>query len=442
MRKGRANRLATAPLDYQPRIVDDDLRELLGALPAISIEGPRAVGKTRTALEHANTVYPLDDPEVLDAVRAAPWAMTEGEPPILIDEWQRFPPSWDIVRRAVDDDFSPSRFILTGSARPESRPAHSGAGRIVTLRMWTTSLAERLPDRPGRRTIPISLGSLLAGDQPEVDGSTDLTVEDYAAEILSGGFPAWRFARGRAHQMLVEGYLHRIAEHDLPLAGRRVRNPATLRRWLTAYAAATSTAASYEAIRDAATSGEGNKPAKTTTLAYRDTLEAMWVLEPLPAWLPVGSHLSRLKRGPKHHLADTVLAARLLNVTTDSLMAGDPVMPSGAYTGARTLLGGLFESLVTHDLRVYAQAADARVFHMRTWKDQREVDVIIEHGDKVLAVEIKLGAEVTRRDTRHLRWLRDRLGPGLIDAMVVTAGRHAYRTAEGIAVVPAGLLGV
>ena len=427
--------------DYRPRIADDELGELLGVLPAISIEGPRAVGKTRTALRHASTVYALDDPEVLSEVRSAPRTMTEGQPPILIDEWQRFPSSWDIVRRAVDEDFSPGRFILTGSARPETRPAHSGAGRIVTLRMWTTSLAERLAHQHGRGRREISLKSLLAGHRPQLNACTELTVEDYAEEIVAGGFPAWHAARGRAHQMLVDGYVHRLVEHDLPLAGYRVRNPATLRRWLTAYAASTSTAASYEAIRDAATSGERDKPAKTTTLAYRDTLEAMWVLEPLPAWLPVGSHLSRLKRSPKHHLADTALAARLLNATADSLLAGHPAAPAGAQPGARTLLGAMFESLVTHDLRVYAQAADARVSHMRTWSDQKEVDAIVEGREGVLAVEVKLGADVTRRDTRHLRWLRDRLGPGLVDAMVVTTGRRAYRDPDGVAVVPAALLG-
>ena len=432
---------SAASFGYQPRLADDELRELLGVLPTISIEGPRAVGKTRTAMRLARTVYALDDPEVLDAVRDAPRLLTEGESPILIDEWQRFPASWDIVRRAVDEDFSPGRFILTGSARPEVRPAHSGAGRIVTLRMWTTTLSERLSSRRGSDSPRISLASLLTGDRPEIGAGTDLTVEDYAEEIVAGGFPAWRNVRGRAHQMLVEGYLHRLVEHDLPLAGHRVRNPATLRRWLTSYAATTSTAATYEVIRDAATSGEGNKPAKSTTLAYRDTLEAMWVLEPLPAWLPVGSHLSRLKLGPKHHLADTALAARLLNATADSLLEGYPTPTMGADPRPRTLLGALFESLVTHDLRVYAQAADARVSHMRTWNDQREVDVIIESGNGVLAVEVKLGSDVTRRDTRHLRWLRDRLGPGLIDAMVVTTGRRAYRDSEGIAIVPAGLVG-
>lgn len=426
-------------LGHQPRIADEELRDLLSMLPAVSIEGPRAVGKTWTASRLANTTYALDDPDVLAEVQADPHLITRGEPPILIDEWQRFPASWDIVRRSVDRDFSPGHFILTGSAQPQTRPAHSGAGRIVTLRMWTTSLAERFG---GQATV--SLRTLLQGDRSEIAGHCGLMVEDYAAEIMAGGFPGWRGIAGRARDLLVDGYLHQLVEHDFPMSGHRIRNAAALRRWLTAYAAATSSAAAYETIRDAATPGESDKPAKTTTIAYRDTLESMWVLEPLPAWLPAGSHLSRLKRGPKHHLADTALTARLLNATADSLLSGGVTAavsrPSGVSAGT-ALLGALFESMVTHDLRVYAQAASARVTHMRTWNDQREVDLIVEHQGRVLAAEVKLGTEVTGRDTRHLRWLRDRLGPALIDAMVVTTGDKVYRDEQGIAIVPAGLLG-
>ena len=420
--------------DYQPRVVDDDLRALLASLPAVSIEGPRAVGKTATATRQAGTVYALDDPDTLADVRTDPGLLTRGQPPVLIDEWQRFPPAWDIVRRAVDEDFGPGRFILTGSARPETRPTHSGAGRIVTLRMWTTTLFER---RPGPDAV--SLRALLAGNEPDIGGSSSLTVTDYAHEITAGGFPGWRHVTGRPRRLLLDGYLHRIAEHDFPLAGHRVRNVAALRRWLAAYAAATASTASYETIRDAATSGEGDKPAKTTTLAYRDTLEAMWVLEPLPAWLPAGSHLSRLKRSPKHHLADTALAARVLNATAESLLSGHTA-PTPAQPAHGGLLGALFESMVLHDLRVHAQAADARVSHMRTWNDQREIDIIIENDHGVLAVETKLGTEVTGRDTRHLRWLRDRLGPALLDAAVITTGPDAYRDPDGIAIIPAALL--
>ena len=114
-----------------------------------------------------------------------------------------------------------------------------------------------------------------------------------------------------------------------------------------------------------------------------------------------------LKRGPKHHLTDTALAARLLNLTADTLLSGSSVVPTGLARSPENILGALFESLVTHDLWVYAQANDARISHMRTWNDQREVDIIIEHEGRVIPVEVKLGAEVTRRDTRHLLWLRE-----------------------------------
>ena len=410
------------PFSYRPRVIDSEISELLAVLPAISIEGPRAVGKTRTAQQFANTVYNLDDPDTLQAARRDPAMLSEGAEPILIDEWQRLPAAWDLVRRSVDEEFRPGRFLLTGSARPNQLPTHSGAGRIVTLRMWTMSLAERWS------AATVSLADLLTGLKPEVRGTTDLRWPDYAAAIVGGGFPGWQATTGRAADLLVDGYLHRIVEHEFPQSGRSVRRPATLRRWLAAYAAAVSTTASYEAIRDAATSGEHDKPSKVTTMAYREILEHMWVAEPVPAWTPAANRLSRLKRSPKHQLADTSLAARLLNVRADTLTDAG-------------LAGQLFESLVTRDLRVYAQSADARVNHMRTWNDDREVDLIVEHADGIVAMEVKTAARVDPRDTRHLRWLADRLGPALLDAAVVHTGAEAYRDDDGIAIIPAALLG-
>ncbi|MDE0268163.1 MAG: DUF4143 domain-containing protein [Acidimicrobiaceae bacterium] len=423
------------PLAYRPRVVDRDLAELLSVLPAVSIEGPRAAGKTRTACEHADTVYNLDDPDVLREVSADPRMLLEGRHPILIDEWQRFPPSWDLVRRAVDDNFAPGRFILTGSVRPGEAPTHSGAGRIVTLRMWTMTLSELWGEHS------VSLRSLLSGDQQPLDAATEVSLEDYADVIVGGGFPGWHTTSGRARRLLVDGYLHRIVEHDLPLAGRAVRNPAALRYWLQAYAAATSTTASYESIRDAATAGEHNKPAKTTTSAYRDALQALWVLEPLPAWLPpTGNRLSRLKRSPKHHLTDTSLAVRLLGVTEETLLGVNTTTINPQHSD-KPIMGALFESLVTRDLRVYAQSCDSTVCHLRSWSGAREVDLIVGHEQGILAIEVKLASEVQQRDTQHLQWLRDRIGPALLDAVVVTTGSRAYRDNNGIAIIPAALLG-
>jgi predicted AAA+ superfamily ATPase len=117
--------------------------------------------------------------------------------------------------------------------------------------------------------------------------------------------------------------------------------------------------------------------------------------------------------------------------------------PAGALAQRNaTLLGQLFESLVALDLRVYAQAAEAQVRHLRAHSGSQEIDFIIERGDhRVLAVEVKLAHTVTDHDVRHLNWLADRIGDDLIDAIVVTTGSEAYRRADGIGVVPAAALG-
>jgi predicted AAA+ superfamily ATPase len=131
------------PSEYRRRIVDDDLDALMPGLAAISIEGPKAVGKTATALTRASTVYKLDDVGQRQIIEADPARLTRGALPILVDEWQKWPPSWDVVRRAVDANPSPGRFVLTGSASPSGVDIHSGAGRIVPIRMRPLSLAER-----------------------------------------------------------------------------------------------------------------------------------------------------------------------------------------------------------------------------------------------------------------------------------------------------------
>jgi predicted AAA+ superfamily ATPase len=376
----------------------------------------------------------LDLPEVLEVMRAQPERLVEAPPPVLIDEWQRYPPSWDVVRRAVDADPTAGRFILTGSATPADRSTHSGAGRIVPLRMRPLTLAERGVESP-----TVSLVKLLTGARPALAGSTAVRLVDYTAEILTGGFPGMRHDSGRAQRAALDGYLERIIDTDLPEFGASIRRPETLRRWLRAYAAATATTASYDRIRDAATGGEDDKPAKTTTAPYRDALERIWILDPLPAWAPTNSRLSRLVAGPKHHLADPALAARLVGVDADGLLRGE-----GPQVAARagSYLGALFESLTTLSVRVFAQAAEARVLHCRTRGGEHEVDLVVVRDDeRVVAIEVKLSATVEDADVKPLRWLRDQLGDDFADGIVVSTGAEAYRRDDGIGVVPLALLG-
>lgn len=424
---------------YTHRVVDDELDALLGSLAAVSIEGAKAVGKTATALQRAQTIYRLDDDDQRSLIAADRMRLLEGERPVLIDEWQRLPASWDIVRREVDKPRTPANsFLLTGSAAAAPNAnLHSGAARIVSIQMRPLTLAER-----GIETPSVSLVALLQGGRPAISGETSVRLANYVNEILASGFPGLRGLAGRALRAQLDGYIDRIVEREFPQLGVTVRNPTALRRWLAAYAAASSTTASYETIRDAATGGQGEKPSKMTVGPYRDALERLWVVDPVPAWVPTRNHLRRLSSPPKHQLVDPALAARLLGVGTGALLQTEkaPVGPAVPRDG--TLLGALFESLVTNDVRVYAQAAEARIGHLRTASGEHEVDLVVERDDgRVIAIEVKLTTTVDDEDLRHLKWLKGRLGDDVLEMVVITTGSYAYRRPDGIAIVPAALLG-
>jgi uncharacterized protein len=422
-------------MGYQRRVVDDELDELFADLPAIALEGPKAVGKTATARERALTVFELDQERQRVLLDSDPQRLDHSATPVLLDEWQNFPASWDLVRRSVDADSRGGRFLLAGSANPRVSPAHSGAGRIVSLRMRPLSIAERFICTP-----TVKLSDLLSGAKPQIGGESPVGLAQYVDEITGSGFPGIRPLSGRTRLVQLDSYLERLATVEFVEYGTPVRRPASLRAWMTAYAAATATTTSYNSILDAATPGDADKPSRSLTEVYRNTLSSLFLLDPVPGWIPAHNPLSRLGQAPKHHLADPALACRLLGVTATSLLAGDQPEIVGR---SEFLLGNLFESLVALCLRVYAQPTMARVSHLRTKNGDHEVDFIVEGQDhRVVAVEVKLSPEVSDSDVKHLHWLSTHLGARLTDMVIVTTGKHAYRRHDGIAVVPLALLGV
>jgi len=421
-------------MDYTPRLLDGKLSELLGILPAVSVEGAKGVGKTETATRLAADVFSLDTVSTRDNLAADPSLVLGGKPPTLIDEWQLVPPVWDVVRRAVDAGAEPGRFLLTGSATlaPNVR-VHSGAGRIVRLLMRPLSFPER-----GLAAPSVSLAELLDGERPEIGGKSTVTTADYVDEIVASGLPGIRNAKPAARGYLLDSYIDRVVDRDIAEAGQNVRQPQALRAWLTAYAAATATLASYATVLDAATGGESDKPSRTTVTGYREALTRIWVLDPLPAWQPTFAHLSRLAKGPKHHLVDPGLAARLVGASASSLIKGDgdPDFPRDG-----TFLGALFESLVVQTVRVLAELAGCRVSHFRD-RDEREIDIIVQRPDsRVLAIEVKLAGAVRPKDVATLNWLDAQMPGKVVDKLIINTSDRAFRRPDGVAVVPLALLG-
>ncbi|MCL2103289.1 MAG: DUF4143 domain-containing protein, partial [Syntrophorhabdaceae bacterium] len=329
---------------------------------------------------------------------------------------------------------APGSYILTGSAYPVGAKIHSGAGRIIHIRMRPLSIQERLQAVP-----TVSLADCLNGTTGDVSGSTELTTLNYIHEIVRSGYPAIWSAPEKNRARLLDSYIDNIVRKEFSENGLTVRRPDSLRRWLRAYAAATGTTASYSSILDAATPGEGNKLSRATMEAYRNMLANLWLLDETPAWNPIEGSLSRLKQTPKHFLADPALAARLLDLDERILGLGGEETCFDAAHG--TLVGRLFEALVGMSLQTYALVNDAELGCLRDRNGEREVDFIVYKGRRIVAIEVKLSPIVEDKDVRHLKWLREKYGKNFMEGIIVTTGINSYRREDGILVVPAALLG-
>lgn len=425
-----AIRLPNPIMRYLPRIVDSELSDRLQGAGAVVIEGPRACGKTSTARRLAASEALLDtDGNARRMVDADPSAALAGAIPRLFDEWQVAPSIWNHVRRAVDDRSEPGQFILTGSAVPaDDVTRHTGAGRFSRLRMRPMSLFEL-----GISSGDSSLGELLDGNRPPAKPSA-LTVSSVAEVLSVGGWPGNLDAPIERNLRTNRDYLEEIRRVDLPRVDGKARDPVRVGRLLRSLARNVATPVSVSRL--ASDAGGSDRALKADTAAdYLDALERLMVVENQPAWSPHLRSRTALRTTPVRHFTDPSLAVAALKATPARLMAD------------LRFLGFLFESLVVRDLRIYAQAADAEVFHYRE-KDGLEVDAIVDAGDgRWAAFEVKLGDRWVDAGVASLLRLRDRLrgnrdGYSEPSALcVIVPGGGGYRMENGVSVVPVGALG-
>ncbi len=413
---------------YLKRLADAQLSADLEALGAVAIEGPKACGKTETARQHARSEVLLDiDAQAQVAAGLDPRLVLAGPTPRLIDEWQREPRVWDGVRREVDARGVPGQFILTGSATPNDRAVrHSGAGRITVLNMRPMSLFEQLYS-PGI----ISLADLLNGEQSP-GGRSDLDLPAYAERIVIGGWPGLIGRSIEAATAFLTGYLDTIVEHDIDVVSGASRDPRMVRRFLQAYAQLTAQPAQLSTIVERAKSvAEAGAPSRWTADDYLNALTRLMVVDDIEAWNPDLRSRTRLMTTPKRHLVDPSLAAALMECNPKRLLSDLNTM------------GYLFESLAARDIRIYATAADATVYHYRERAGELEVDLIVERRDGAwIGAEIKMGARVLDSAAASLlRLARARTVRPPACLVVVTATEYAYRRPDGVIVVPLGLLG-
>lgn len=359
---------------YRKRAIDTLISRRLQVTGAVILEGPRACGKTMTGLHHAHSAHFLDTDESLTLAQIDPAALLAGDPPILLDEWQVHPSMWNRVRRAVDQAGKPGQFILTGSAVPaDDATRHTGAGRIMRLRMHTLTTAEK-----GLSSKTVSLQDLTQGRG--VDPSTDQTqFDDVLSALVTSGFPAQSTLDPKAVRPVLAAYLEEVTRTDVGRVENLRADPVVLDRVLRSVARNVANEASWDTLAKDARCVAPNL-ATTTVARYVSVLKRLFIVDEVPAFSTELRSRARLRKAGKYHLADPALAAVALN-------AGPTELKRDLAT-----TGYIFESAVIHDLAVYAQGLDAKLWHYRD-SYGHEIDAVLTFPDGGWAgIEIKLGA--------------------------------------------------
>ena len=426
---GGRSGMTLTPKGYRTRIVHQDMRDALAASAAVVVEGPKGCGKTWTSRHFARSevLFEQDAGARLASV-ITPSVILDGPTPRLLDEWQFAPDIWPHVRAACDAEPGVTgRFVLTGSATPpDDLTRHSGTGRISRVRMRPMSLLES-----GQSTGGVSLRSLLGGEACAAPPS-GVGVPEIIEATCRGGWPRLVGLDVAAAQRSLHDYLGEICRVDISAVDGVRRDPHGVDRLISSLARNVATTAAVTKL--AAEAGADSALHRVTAQSYLGALTRLFVVEDLPHWRTHLRSRATLTKAPKRHFVDPSLGAAALRATPKRLLAD------------LEAFGYCFESLAVRDLRIYAQANDAAVFHYRD-SHNLEADAIIETGDRRwIAVEVKLGS--TRGiDSAAASLLRlaakvdtARAGPPT-KLVVLTASGYSYERPDGVSVASISALG-
>jgi predicted AAA+ superfamily ATPase len=419
----------SSELFYVARISDEELRRKLNASGALLIRGMKACGKTQSAKQLAASMISFDqDEQVPLLMETAPQRLLLGDTPRLIDEWQEYPKIWNYVRHEVDQRNKTAQFILTGSSHPEEiAKMHSGAGRFTVLDMRTMSWQEM-----GYSTGEISLGKLLNGmNQQTSDTPTDL--EFIIERMIIGGFPGLLNKSLAQAVEINRAYVDLLAEVDISRVSDVKRNPDKLRGLMRALARNVATTVDITVLEKDVKGNENTDISRPTIYDYLEALHRLMIIEDQPAWNKHIRSSAALRKSAKRHFSDVALAVASLGIGKEALL------------NDLKLTGFLFESLVVHELRVYAQANDAKVYHYCD-STGLEVDAIVQkYSGEYCAFEIKLGIGQIDEAAKHLLKFasiaEESSSTRLQSLNVITGTGTSYVRKDGINVISLASLG-
>ena len=393
------------------------------------MKGPKWCGKSTSASQIAKSIIYMQDPSTREQnialAKASPKVFLAKETPLLIDEWQTIPFIWDAIRFEIDQRNAFNQFILTGSSSPTetSKITHSGLGRISTLVMRPMSLYES-KDSSGE----FSINDLFNGIYPSGAFSKH-DILDYAYLACRGGFPSVLELNKEDSLEISKNYFESLVNQDFVLNVKQDRDIQKFKLTLRSYARNIGTSCPLTTILKDVNSDNNVSISDSTVYSYLKYLNDIYILDELNAWSPLLRSKVAIRTSPTHYFVDPSIDTAALDVT-----------PHDLINDFKTF-GFIFESMVIRDLKIYAEANGASLYHYRD-KNDFEVDAIIHFNNgKWAAIEIKLfDDEAIEKACKNLIKFKNNINlqkmkePSFL--MVITGTKNAYRREDGVFIVP------
>ena len=392
------------------RHAEKRVRAALRDTRVVAINGPRQSGKTTLARRFARggrAYLTLDDRATLAAARSDPVAFIRGIDRAVIDEVQRAPEILLAIKRSVDEDKRPGRFLLTGSANllTLATVRESLAGRVESIPLYPLAQTE-LNRSPAAKFID----NAFAGRTPKAN--TAQKEDELIRLVSSGGYPeALTRKTERRRQDWYRAYLDAIVERDVPDVAA-VTKPGQ-------FPALLQVAAQYASrLTNLSEIGRSVALDHKTTDNYLRVLEQLFLLRRIQPWSR--NELSRVVKTPKLHFLDAGLLTAMRGYSLKRLQTD------------RDVFGPLLETFVFSELVKIASWSNGyvSVFHYRD-RDQNEVDFVLQNtAGEIVGIEVKAAASVTRRDFQGLERLAAVAGSAFVQGIVLYDGAHTLSFAD------------
>lgn len=356
------------------------LNDALEISPAVLVSGARQVGKSTLCLSLEQTYRVFDNLSEREAAANDPVGYIAALPkPVTLDEIQKVPEVLEGIKLEIDSNRKNGTFLLTGSANvlDMKRSRDTLAGRLIEIRMWPLSAKEK------NNKSEENIIDTLFQEDPATLKSADVPHKAILQAIINGGYPEiQKIDSSRQRSLWFNSYISTYIERDIRDVGE-LRDISAFIRFYNIIAPRSCGLLNKSDLASSANLSEA------TLSNYLSMLQMIYQVSLLQ---PYSSNISkRFIKSPKFYMTDSGLFCHLIDINTVEELQRS------------SHKGDVVETFVYSELlkHISYSTTQPKLYHYRT-NDKKEIDFILEKGNKIFAIEVKSSLTVKREDFKHI----------------------------------------